>query len=56
MLAAASKKSGITNLRQIKDPNQPTWIVGGNDIIFAYYGIKIEELRAKAKASCPPKD
>lgn len=28
MLAAASKKSGITDLRQIKDRTQPTWIVG----------------------------
>ena len=30
MLAAASKKSGITNLRQIKDRTEPTWIVGNN--------------------------
>jgi len=29
MLAAASRKSGITNLRQIKDRTQPTWIVRG---------------------------
>ena len=34
MLAAASKKSGITNLRQIKDRAEPTWIVGNNAINF----------------------
>ena len=35
MLAAASKKSGITNLRQIKDRYAShSAIVGGNDIIF----------------------
>jgi len=47
MLAAASKKSGITNLRQIKERTQPTWIVGNNPIIFDYYGIKAEDLKAK---------
>src|ERR1035437_3976123 len=54
MLAAASKKSGITSLRQIKDRTQPTWIVGGNNIIFDYYGIKVEELRAKGGGIMPP--
>ena len=47
MLAAASKKSGITDLRQIKDRRQPTWIVGNNPIIFDYYGIKVEDLKAR---------
>ena len=53
MLAAASKKSGITNLRQIKDRAEPTWIVGSNDIIFDYYGIKVDELRAKGGGVMP---
>jgi len=54
MLAAASKKSGITNLRQIKNRTQPTWIVGGNQIIFDYYGIKTEDLKAKGGGIMPP--
>jgi TRAP-type uncharacterized transport system substrate-binding protein len=53
MLAAASRKSGITNLRQIKDRAQPTWIVGNNAIIFDYYGIKVEDLRAKGGGIMP---
>jgi TRAP-type uncharacterized transport system substrate-binding protein len=53
MLAAASKKSGITNLRQIKDRMQATWIVGGNDIIFDYYDIKPADLRAKGGGVIP---
>jgi hypothetical protein len=53
MLAAASKKSGITNLRQIKDRTQPTWIVGNNPIIFDYYGIKAEDLKAKGGGIMP---
>jgi TRAP-type uncharacterized transport system substrate-binding protein len=53
MLAAASEKSGITNLRQIKDRKEPTWIVGGNDIIFDYYGIKIDDLKAKGGGIMP---
>ncbi len=55
MLAAASKKSGITNLRQIKDRPQPTWIERGNDteVIFEYYGIKPEDLRAKGGGILP---
>src|SRR4029077_1609097 len=49
ILAAASKKSGITNLRQIEGRKQPTWIERGNDtdLIFDYYGINLEELKAK---------
>jgi hypothetical protein len=54
MLAAASRKSGITSLGQIKDRTQPTWIVGGNETIFDYYGIKVEELRAKGGGIMPP--
>jgi len=54
MLAAASKESGITSLRQIKDRHQPTWIVGGNDIIFKYYGIRLDELKAKGGGIMPP--
>jgi TRAP-type uncharacterized transport system substrate-binding protein len=53
MLAAASKKSGITNLKQIKDQTAPTWIVGNNPIIFAYYGIKVEDLKAKGGGIMP---
>ena len=49
ILAAASKKSGITNLRQIEGRKQPTWIERGNDtdLIFEYYGINVENLKAK---------
>jgi hypothetical protein len=54
MLVAASKKSGITNLRQIKVRAQPTWIVGGDNIIFDYYGIDIEGLKAKGGGIMPP--
>jgi len=54
MLAAASKKSGITNLRQIKDRKEPTWIVGGNPIIFDYYGISTKDLEAKGGGIMPP--
>jgi len=53
MLAAASKKSGITNLRQIKDRTQPTWIVGNHAMIFDYYGIKAEDLKAKGGGIMP---
>ncbi len=53
MIAAASKKSGITNLRQIKERTQPTWIVGNNQTIFDYYGIKAEDLRAKGGGLMP---
>ncbi|HTS31014.1 MAG TPA: TAXI family TRAP transporter solute-binding subunit [Bryobacteraceae bacterium] len=53
MLAAASRKSGITSLKQIKVRQQPTWIVGGNNIIFDYYGIKVEDLKAKGGGIMP---
>ena len=53
MLAAASRKSGITNLRQIKDRVEPTWIAGNNAIIFDYYGIKAEDLRARGGGIMP---
>jgi len=54
MIAAATKKSGITSLRQIKDRKQPTWIVGGNDEIFKYYGIDVNDLKAKGGGIMPP--
>jgi uncharacterized protein len=54
MIAAASRKSGITSLRQIKDRAEPTWIVGSNDIIFDYYGIKADELKARGGGVMPP--
>jgi uncharacterized protein len=53
MLAAASKKSGITNLRQIKDRKEPTWVVGTNQIIFDHYGIKADDLKAKGGGIMP---
>jgi uncharacterized protein len=53
MLAAASRKSGITNLRQIKDRVEPTWIVGNNQIIFDYYRIKAADLRARGGGIMP---
>ncbi|HUP03654.1 MAG TPA: TAXI family TRAP transporter solute-binding subunit [Bryobacteraceae bacterium] len=53
MLAAASRKSGITNLRQIKDRKEPTWISGNNQIIFDYYGINAADLRAKGGGIMP---
>jgi TRAP-type uncharacterized transport system substrate-binding protein len=56
MLAAASKKSGITSLWQIKDRKEPTWIAGGNNnsIVFKYYGITEEDLKAKGGGIMPP--
>ena len=54
MIAAASKKSGITNLRQIKDRAEPTWIVGSNNIIFDYYGITVDALKSKGGGVMPP--
>lgn len=53
MLAAASRKSGITSLRQIKDRMEPTWIVGNNQIIFDYYGIKTADLQARGGGVMP---
>jgi hypothetical protein len=54
MLAAASRRSGITNLRQIKERREPTWVVGGNPIIFDYYGIKVDDLIARGGGIMPP--
>jgi len=54
MLAAASRKSGISDLRQIMARSEPTWIVGNNQIIFDYYGIKVEDLKAKGGGIMPP--
>jgi len=54
MIAAASRKSGITSLRQIKDRAEPTWIVGNNQIIFDHYGIKIDDLKARGGGLMPP--
>jgi len=54
MLASAGRKSGITSLKQIQDRAQPTWIVGGNDLIFDYYAIKVEDLKAKGGGILPP--
>ena len=54
MLVAASKKSGITDLRQIKERTQSTWIVGGNEMIFDYYGINPAELKARGGGIMPP--
>jgi len=52
LLAAASKKSGITDLSQVKDRTQPTWVVTSNrdnviEQVLAYYDITEEGLRAK---------
>ncbi len=53
ILAAASKKSGITNLRQIKDRKEPTWIAGNDQTILDYYGIKVDDLKAKGGGMMP---
>ncbi len=54
MLAAASKKSGITSLSQIKDRREPTWIAGSNSaIVLDYYGIKADDLKAKGGGMMP---
>jgi len=53
ILAAASRKSGITDLKQIKDLARPIWIVGNNRIIFDYYGINIESLRTNGGGIMP---
>jgi TRAP-type uncharacterized transport system substrate-binding protein len=52
LMLAASKKSGITDLSQIKTRKQPTWIAFTNrdkpvDDILSYYGITEESLKAK---------
>jgi len=52
LMLAASKKSGITDLSQVKDRSQPTWVAFTNrdEVITAvldYYGITEEGLKAK---------
>jgi len=52
LMVAASKKSGITDLSQIKERAQPTWVAFTNkdeaiDAVLAYYGITEEGLKAK---------
>lgn len=52
LLLAASKKSGITDLSQIKDRAQPTWIAFTSrdsviDLVLSYYGITEAGLKAK---------
>ncbi len=52
LLAAASKKSGITDLAQVKDRTQPTWIASTTrdavtEAVLSYYGITEEGLKAK---------
>src|SRR5438045_4319857 len=54
MLTEEIKKTEITNIKQIKERTQPTWIVGGNPIIFDYYGIKVDDLKAKGGGIMPP--
>jgi TRAP-type uncharacterized transport system substrate-binding protein len=51
LMVAANKKSGITDLAQIKDRSQPTWIAFTQrdqavQAILDYYGISEEALRA----------
>ena len=52
LMLAASKKSGITDLSQVKTRTQPTWIAFTNrdkpvDDVLAFYGITEEALKAK---------
>jgi len=52
LLAAASRKSGITDLSQVKDRTQPTRIATSNrdtviEQVLAYYGITEDGLKAK---------
>lgn len=52
LLMAANKKSGITDLAQIKSRSQPTWIAftshdSAVDQVLSYYGITEEALKAK---------
>lgn len=43
---AVNKKSGITDLSQVKDRTQPTWIAGNDRTVLDYYGITDEGLKA----------
>ena len=52
LLLAAAKKSGITDLSQIKDRPQPTWIAFTSrdrviDLVLSYYGITEAGLKVK---------
>lgn len=52
LLVAASRKSGIADLSQVKDRTQPTWVATSNrdsviEQVLAFYGITEEGLRAK---------
>ena len=52
LLLAANKKSGITDLAQVKDRSEPTWIAftshdGIIDQVLSYYGITEAGLKAK---------
>jgi len=52
LMVAANKKSGITDLSQIKDRTKPTWIAFTNrdkpvEEILAYYGVTEQGLKAK---------
>jgi TRAP transporter TAXI family solute receptor len=44
---AVTRKSGITDLSQIKSRTQPTWIEGNDKAILDYYGITEAGLKAK---------
>ena len=52
LMLAASKKSGITDLSQVKDRSQPTWVAFTNrdeviTAVLGYYGITEEGLKAR---------
>jgi len=52
LLMAATRKSGVADLSQIKDRSQPTWIAftshdAAVDRVLSYYGITEEALKAK---------
>jgi len=52
LMLAASKKSGITDLSQVKDRSRPTWIAFTNkdeviNAVLDYYSITEEDLKAK---------
>jgi uncharacterized protein len=50
LIAAASKKSGITSLAQIANRTQPAWVVADGNVatraVLDYYGITDEKLKA----------
>jgi hypothetical protein len=58
LMAAANKRSGITNLAQIKDRTRPTWIVmdrldGRAAAVMTYYGITEELLKSHGGGFLP---